>query len=244
MLVMDEMDVNLRNYIQQNHEKLTWKERIQIINDVVIALSKIHKENAIHRDLHSGNILYSQLDQRFYISDLGFCGPADKPLSSVYGNLPYIAPEVIVEKETTFASDIYSIGIIMWEISSGQPPFIDDKNDYDLVIKIINGTRPEIIPETPLEYKELMEQCWDADSTKRPNANDLSNKINKINRSYYQSEKQQANSNNGNVIIKSNPSTVNSLARNFSKLHIFKGLPEPKNATKCNNYYDIYNKHN
>ncbi|RIA97971.1 kinase-like domain-containing protein, partial [Glomus cerebriforme] len=57
------------------------------------------------------------------ISDLGFCGPADKPLNSIYGNLPYIAPEVIAGKETTFASDIYSIGMLMWEISSGQPPF-------------------------------------------------------------------------------------------------------------------------
>src|SRR5438067_677827 len=127
------------------------------------------KENAIHRDLHYGNVLFSQNYQRFYISDLGFCGPADKPLNSIYGNLPYITPEVISGKETTFASDIYSIGMIMWEISSGQPPFINYENDYELVMKIINGMRPKIIPGTPLEYIELMTQCWDADPTKRPN---------------------------------------------------------------------------
>ena len=87
MLVMNKMDINLRNYLQQNHEKLTLKERIQIIYYIVNALSLIHDENAIHRDLHSGNILHSQLNQRFYISDLGFCGPADKPfkpLNSTY----------------------------------------------------------------------------------------------------------------------------------------------------------------
>src|SRR5436190_14729499 len=111
--------------------------------------------------------LYSQIGHRFYISDLGFCGPADKPLNSIYGNLPYIAPEVIVGKETTFSSDIYSIGMLMWEISSGQPPFFN-KHNYDLVIKIINGMRPKIIPGTPSEYRELMEQCWDADPNKRP----------------------------------------------------------------------------
>ncbi|RGB34466.1 kinase-like domain-containing protein [Rhizophagus diaphanus] len=105
----------------------------------------IHEENAIHRDLHSGNILFSQINQRFFISDLGFCGPANKPLDSIYGNLSYIAPEVIVKKEYTFASDIYSIGMLMWEISSGQPTFIN-KHDYDLAIRIINGTRPKIIP--------------------------------------------------------------------------------------------------
>src|SRR3954453_11747445 len=97
-------------------------------------------------------ILYSQFDQRLFISNLGFCGPADKPLESIYGNLPYIAPEVIVGKESNFASDIYSIGMLMWEISSGQPPFSNYENDYDLIIKIINGMRPRIAPGTPLEY--------------------------------------------------------------------------------------------
>jgi len=56
MLVMNRMDINLRNYLQQNHNKLTWKERIQITDDIIYALSRIHEENAIHRYLHSGNI--------------------------------------------------------------------------------------------------------------------------------------------------------------------------------------------
>ena len=123
MLVMNKFNTDLRNYLQQNHNLLTWKERIQIAQDIIRALSHIHFENAIHRDLHSGNILYSQ--SRFDISDLGFCGPADKSSTSIYGNLPYIAPEVISGKETTFASDIYSFGMLMWEISSGRPPFIN-----------------------------------------------------------------------------------------------------------------------
>ena len=88
---MNRMKVDLRNYLQQNHSKLTWKERIQIVQDITDALDNIHNENAIHRDLHSGNILFDQIAQQFYISDLGFCGLADKPLDSIYGNLPYIA---------------------------------------------------------------------------------------------------------------------------------------------------------
>ncbi|RIA96679.1 kinase-like domain-containing protein [Glomus cerebriforme] len=103
------------------------------------ALNFIHAENAIHRDLHSGNILFKQINSRFLISDLGFCGPVDKPSSNIYGNLSYIAPEVIVGKQTTFASDIYSIAMLMWEISSGQPPFINYEHDYDLAMNIINA---------------------------------------------------------------------------------------------------------
>ena len=144
MLVMDSMDTDLRKYLQQNHNQLTWKERIQIAADIILALKRIHNENAIHRDLHSGNMLCRFDNQKFDISDLGFCGPVDKPLNSVYGNLPYIAPEVIAGKETTFKSDIYSVAMLMWEISSGQPPFINYEHNYDLAMKIVNGMRPKI----------------------------------------------------------------------------------------------------
>jgi serine/threonine protein kinase len=109
MLVMAKMDMDLRSYLQQNHNNLTWKERIKIAYEIINALIYIHFEKAIHRDLHSGNILYSQYSDYWYISDLGFCGPADKSSKSIYGKFPYIAPEVIVGREYTFASDIYSI---------------------------------------------------------------------------------------------------------------------------------------
>ena len=142
MLVMDLLDVNLREYLQQNHNQLTWEERIKITFLIIESLYYIHKENSIHRDLHSGNILFSQFKNSWHISDLGFCGPADKSSTSIYGNLPYIAPEVINGKEYTFKSDIYSIAMLMWEISSGQPPF-NYKHDVDFAMSIINGMRPK-----------------------------------------------------------------------------------------------------
>src|SRR3989337_2297410 len=148
-------DIDLRKYLQQNHNKLTWKERIHITKHIITAIYWIHNENAIHRDLHSGNILYIEDFNDWYISDLGFCGPADKPLKSIYGNLPYIAPEVISGSECSYSSDIYSFGMLMWEISSGQPPFAGFNHDYDLAMTIINGMRPKIVPGTPLEYEQL-----------------------------------------------------------------------------------------
>ncbi|CAI2182976.1 12857_t:CDS:2, partial [Funneliformis geosporum] len=171
------MDMDLRKYLQQNHKKLTWKNRIEIIFHIINALYRIHQENAIHRDLHSGNVLYSPRTFNWYISDLGFCGPVDKPLNSIYGNLPYIAPEVIVNKEYTYASDIYSIGILMWEISSGQPPYINYEHDYYLVLRIISGMRPKFVPGTPEEYKTLMQLCLDADQSKRPDISSVSKQI-------------------------------------------------------------------
>ncbi|RHZ43758.1 hypothetical protein Glove_856g7 [Diversispora epigaea] len=62
---------------------------------VTNSLGRIHFKNIVHRDLHSGNILYNSRNTIWRISDLGLSGPVDKPSNSIYGNLPYIALEVI-----------------------------------------------------------------------------------------------------------------------------------------------------
>src|SRR4051794_21114668 len=106
MLVIYKMDMDLRKYLQQNHNLLTWKERIRIAVEIINALYFVHiKEHATHRDLHSGNILYSQCNDTWDISDLGFSGPAFNKSKATYGNLPYIAPEVLSGKFYTPASD-------------------------------------------------------------------------------------------------------------------------------------------
>jgi serine/threonine protein kinase len=230
MLVMNKLDMNLRKYLQQYHNQLTWKERIQIVADITLALLRIHDENSIHRDLHSGNILFKA---KFLVSDLGFCGPVDKPLKSIYGNLPYIAPEVIAGKETTFKSDIYSIAMLMWEISSGQPPFINYEHNYDLAMNIINGIRPKIVSGTPLEYKNLMKQCWDADPLKRPDIETLWDKIHKLNL-YYQNNPDELLSqpDENNNLEMNNLENYTSSRLLTSKVHQFEDFPEPRNATE------------
>ncbi|POG70644.1 kinase-like domain-containing protein [Rhizophagus irregularis DAOM 181602=DAOM 197198] len=233
MLVMYEMDIDLRKYLQQNHNKLTWKERIQIAENIIFSLIRIHEENAIHRDLHSGNLLLKNFGLN--ISDLGFCGPADKPLKSIYGNLPYMAPEVIIGKVQTNKSDIYSVAMLMWEISSGQPPFINYEHNYDLAMNIVNGIRPKIVPGTPLEYKNLMKQCWDADPFKRPDVAALWKKIKEINL-FYQNKSNESLTQpevNNNLEWKSIENyTSSSSSLSASKLHQFDNLPEPRNATE------------
>jgi serine/threonine protein kinase len=231
MLVMHKMDMDLRKYLQKNYNQITWKEKVRIAYDIIRALYCIHKEIAIHRDLHSGNILYSQLNDSWRISDLGFCGPANKSPESIYGNLPYIAPEVINGKVYTFASDIYSVAMLMWEISSGYSPFIDyEYDDYNLAIDIINGMRPDIVSEIPLEYENLMKQCWDADPLKRLDILSLRNKIREIHLSYQNMPDelfQLKLKNNSEIKTKY---TSNRLFT--SKIHQFENLPEPKNATE------------
>ena len=232
ILVMEMLNVNLKEYLYLQQNQLTWEERIKITFLIIYALYWIHEENLIHRDLHSGNILYSQFNNSWRISDLGFCGPADKSSTSIYGNLPYIAPEVINGKEYTFKSDIYSIAILMWEISSGQQLFINyEHDDYDLAIDIINGMRPKIVSEIPLEYKSLMKQCWDSNPLKRPDIITLDNKMNEI-KSYYQNKPNEL-PDLPQIKTKIDEETSYISSKLFtSKIHKFEKLPEPRNATE------------
>jgi serine/threonine protein kinase len=88
--------------------------------------------------------------------------------SDIYGVLPYMAPEVLRRKPYTPASDIYSFSMIMWEFTSGIPPFKHKAHDCHFVLNICNGERPEIIENTPKCYIDLMEKCWDSEPSNRP----------------------------------------------------------------------------
>ncbi|EXX51665.1 hypothetical protein GLOIN_2v1470651 [Rhizophagus irregularis DAOM 181602=DAOM 197198] len=58
MLVMHLLDMDLRKYLQKH--QCTWEEKIHVVWHLIVALRRIHYNDAIHRDLHSGNVLYSQ----------------------------------------------------------------------------------------------------------------------------------------------------------------------------------------
>ena len=130
---------SLRDYLQKNHSTLTLKDRITIFNDLCESLYNIHEKDLIHCDLHSGNILTQR--GGCFITDLGLCGPVDDESSNkIYGIVSYIAPEILIQKkQKTKESDVYSIGMLMWEIFAGQPPFDDKAHDYRLILQICEG---------------------------------------------------------------------------------------------------------
>ncbi|RIB29320.1 kinase-like domain-containing protein [Gigaspora rosea] len=89
--------------------------------------------------------------------------------SVVYGMPAYIEPKNFIDQKykRDKKSDIYSLGVILWEISSGRPPF----SSFELggiAIHILQGNREEPIEGTPPQYIELYKLCWDNDPVNRP----------------------------------------------------------------------------
>ncbi|RHZ67570.1 hypothetical protein Glove_300g23 [Diversispora epigaea] len=162
---------NLRDYLQQN-KILSWTERLLLLESFLAGLNVIHDKGYIHCDLHPGNLMITEaFDNLKFIrlGDLGFCRPKDGITSSGgYGVLPYIAPEILNQNPYTQASDIYSVGIIMWMISTGKIPFSNRTYDLELTLEILDGLRPKIKKGTPQCYVELMKKCWHKDPSERP----------------------------------------------------------------------------
>src|SRR5947207_14507825 len=76
MMVLDYADKgSLRNYLDTNYDKLSWKTKFENLFSIVTGLNKIHGEELIHRDLHIGNIL--RFSGFACITDMGLCRPAD-----------------------------------------------------------------------------------------------------------------------------------------------------------------------
>ena len=227
MLVMPEYQIDLRSFVKQNYSTLKWKDVYYIFWYILGRIYNLHQDNIVHKDLHSGNVL-QDWNYTWDIADFGLCGPADKPPTKIYGNMPYMAPEVIRGGVYTTAADIYSIGMLMYEVAVGHSPFLGRHPDIHLAFKICHGIRPTLPEGIPESYKNMMIRCWDADLSKRPTVGELYGYF------YFQC-KAQDNSDSALSLVNSSKRKdcdTMLISSTTSSLFSFDGLPEPRNATQ------------
>ncbi|RHZ75626.1 hypothetical protein Glove_212g247 [Diversispora epigaea] len=185
MMVLDyAKEGNLREYLKINFNNINWKQKLKNLCYLSLRLKDIHKLDIVHQDFHPGNVLSYNFKNSDYmaISDFGLSkligeNPNNPEKKNIFGVLPYIAPEVLSGEEYTKAADVYSYGIIAYEMVAGFPPYPDISHDKYLAMKICNGLRPKIPFHTPKLITRMIMRCWDARVTHRPTSEELKDEL-------------------------------------------------------------------
>jgi serine/threonine protein kinase len=199
---------NFNNYLNNNHEKFDWFNGLTVLTHIIEGLNIIHQKQMVHRDFHIGNILLINDQYKACISDMGLCKKIDDiNETSIYGVMPYVAPEILRGKPYTQAADIYSFGMIMYVVATGRQPFDNCAHDEVLALKICNGILPEVNDQiAPKCYIDLMKKCLDLNPDDRPNSIEIKDMIelfyNSLNQKSEKSDQKSEEKNQQHYVIK------------------------------------------
>ncbi len=150
---------------------------LQLGAAIADALENAHRQGILHRDLKPGNVMLTA-DGQPKILDFGLAvllsgGKATGRMTdsgTIVGSLPYMAPEQLFGEADDPRTDVYALGVVLFEMVTGQRPFVKERPEA-LMFAIINNAAPtvrSIRPEAPAELDRLLGECLDKDPAHRP----------------------------------------------------------------------------
>ncbi|RKP10188.1 kinase-like domain-containing protein [Thamnocephalis sphaerospora] len=132
--------------------------------EIVLAVEYLHSQNIIYRDLKPENLLLDH-NGHVKITDFGFAKKVDERTWTLCGTPEYLAPEIIQSKGHGKPVDWWALGILIFEMLAGYPPFFDD-NPFGIYEKILAG-RIQFPAHFDLAAKDIVKRLLTADRTKR-----------------------------------------------------------------------------
>jgi LRR receptor-like serine/threonine-protein kinase FLS2 len=180
----------LGDYLTTN--TIEWKEKIIFALDTARGMAHVHSLGRMHRDLKSGNLLVSS-SLCVKVADFGTAAIASMAMEAAQhvsdsdslslsrvstqrtkgvGTPLWMAPEILEGKAYGPTADLYSFGIVMWEIAAQKLPWTElpSTNFFAdaLLRQVLAGTRPLIDDNWPATYSTLMGRCWATSAAERP----------------------------------------------------------------------------
>lgn len=172
-IVMEYIDgITLKEYLKQRNGALTWKEVVHFATQVLSALDHAHSKGIVHRDVKPQNIML-QADGSIKMMDFGIARfsraqsqtVSDKAIGSVH----YISPEQAKGDHTDARTDIYSVGVMMYEMLSGKLPFDGTGAVSIAIMQISEKPKPlaEVAPNIPVGLRQITEKAMEKDPADR-----------------------------------------------------------------------------
>lgn len=159
-IVMEYVDgITLKEYIEQQGV-VNWKEAVHFVGQILAALQHAHDKGIVHQDIKPQNIMLLQ-DGTIKVTDFGIArfSRTDSNVTSenAIGSVHYISPEQARGEMTDDKADIYSVGVVMYEMLTGQLPFQSDSAVSVAIMQLQQDPRRprEIVPTLPLGLEQI-----------------------------------------------------------------------------------------
>lgn len=194
---------SLTGFLRQAREdprlgvQLSWQRRLQIALDAALGMRYLHSRSICHRDLKSPNLLVDA-QWKIKVTDFnlsrlmtgeGGAGGVATTGTLMGLNPRWLAPELMMGERATPASDVFSYGVVMWEIATWSIPFEAVANHFTLPIEIMAGARLAVPARQELPgpdnfafqgldaYLSLMQRCWAQEPQDRPSFQEVADQL-------------------------------------------------------------------
>ncbi|XP_034483551.1 dual specificity protein kinase pyk3-like isoform X2 [Drosophila innubila] len=168
----------------EGNTKYSYFEALKWMHQCVKGMAYMHEHNITHRDLKPTKLLFVDDFQKLKICSSISVPEVITGMTNGFGSAPYMAPEVITVSQYTAKGNVYSFGIILWEVMSRRRPFSSLDSPMKIISEACKGKRPDLndanifMHSNPI--KDLIIKCWDSDPHKRPTMKDIISSLVKI----------------------------------------------------------------
>lgn len=179
---------SLFRLLQRNAAKLDWRRRVHMALDIARGMNYLHHCNPpiIHRDLKSSNLLVDK-NWTVKVGDFGLSRLKRETYLTTKtgkGTPQWMAPEVLRNEPSDEKSDVYSYGVILWEIATEKIPW-DNLNSMQVIGAVgFMNQRLEIPNDVDPQWVSIIESCWHSEPQRRPSFQELLEKFKDLHRQY------------------------------------------------------------